>query len=175
MKKISLILTVISFAFVSFTISGCQEEWFAGYNQGWPYPQEVQSVFVEMFDSASFRRDHEYALTDAICKQIEVQTPYKIIADRNTADSLLTGRIESIGSSVLATERESGSALEQEILVRVVFSWKNLKTGEMLVDSKKVTGVATYSEFQGQNVEYAISVAVNKAAQRLVESMQCQW
>ena len=151
-------------------LSGCE-----GYKQGWLYPENITSVYVEMFDSKSFRRDYEYLLTDAICKQIEVQTPYKVIADETVADTKLYGYIASMNNPILATDRESGKPVEQEAVVRVVFSWKNLSTGQMYADNVEVVGACSYSEFQGQGYQYAAEVAVNKAAQKILESMQTEW
>ena len=50
---------------------GCGEGGLEGYSNDWVYPQDVTTVYVEMFDSQSFRRGHEYVLTDAICKRVE--------------------------------------------------------------------------------------------------------
>lgn len=149
--------------------SGC-----SGYRNSWLHPDEVQTVYVEMFDTTSFRRGHEYVLTDAICKRIEAQTPYKIVSDRNIADSVLSGKME-ITSGVLATERYSGKALENESMVKVTVSWKNLKTGKLLVDQQEVYASASYSTFLGQNFEYAADRAVNEAAVKVVEAMEIPW
>ena len=166
-----LVLLVLTASGVCLTgLAGC-----GGYNQGWLYPENISSVYVEMFDSKSFRRDYEYLLTDSICKQIEVQTPYKIIADSGRADTILYGYISSMDDSVLATDRESGRPLEQEAVVKVVFSWKDLTTGRMYADSIEVAGACSYSDFEGQGYQYAAEVAVNKAAQKILESMQTKW
>lgn len=149
--------------------SGCGDS----YSNGWPYPDKVQSVYVEMFGSQSLRRGAEYKLTDAICKQIEVQTPYKIISDRNRADSILYGEILSIGDSVITTEPEVGTTIEKEARVEVVFSWKDLNTGQMYVNEKTVIASDDYS--MGQDFPYGADVAVNIAAKRVVESMRIPW
>lgn len=174
MRRNASYLVGILLASMVFT-GGCGKGGFDGYCQGWLYPENVSTVYVEMFDSKSFRRDYEYELTSAICKQLEVQTPYKIIADRNAADTILSGQITSIGSATLTTDRESGLAIEKETRVNVVYSWKDLRSGDLLIDNEKVTGVSSYSEDQLQNFDYAMAVAVNDAANRLVESMQSEW
>ena len=174
MKRFTILSVFLLCGAAVFT-GGCGQGGLCGYTQGWTYPENIQSVYVEMFDSKSFRRDYEYELTNAICKQLEVQTPYKIISDRNCADSILYGYIDAIGSSVIATERETGRALEQEARIYVVYSWKNLKTGELLVDNKRVFGVSSFSEYQEQDFDYAASAAVNRAAEKVVEKMQNSW
>ncbi len=170
MKKISLIIAAFVVGASLLGLTGC-----SGYSNEWPYRDDVQTISVKMFDTKSFRRDYEYSLTDAICKQIEAQTPYRIVADDNVADTQLSGYINSMSSAVLSTDRESGSALEDEVRVSVTFTWKNLKTGEMIVDSKTVTGVASYAELMNQDYDYAANVAMNQAAVKIVESMEKPW
>lgn len=151
------------------TISGC-----SGYSNSWLHPTEVQTVYVEMFDTDSFRRGHEVVLTDAICKRLEAQTPYKIVSDRNTADSVLSGHLQ-ISSGVLTTERYSGRALENESIVKVTVSWKSLKTGKLLVDRQTVHASGSYSPYMGQTFEYAVNRATNEAAVKVVELMEIPW
>jgi hypothetical protein len=148
---------------------GCQ-----GYSNSWLHRQDVNTVYVEMFDNGSFRRGFEYTLTDAICKRIESQTPYKIVTDRNVADTILSGSV-TVGVGVLASDRWTGKPLEQETTAAVIVTWKNLKTGQILVDNQVVYGAASYASSMGQTEAYSIDVAVNKAAQKTVELMEKSW
>ncbi|MGE4285283.1 MAG: LPS assembly lipoprotein LptE [Phycisphaerae bacterium] len=155
-----------------FVFGGC-----AGYTSGFPYPEEVKTVYVEMFDSQSFRRGLEYDLTDALCKQIEVQTPYKIVSERAIADSVIYGRIEQVNELVLGTDTETGYAIQNEVNVSLTYSWKNLITGRMYANDMSITASAPYAmgSADSQTRDYAGTVAVNKAAEKIVESMQIDW
>ena len=128
-----------------------------------------------MFDTGSFRRGHEYVLTDAICKRIESQTPYKIVSDMDQADTVLSGRMSGVSTHVLAGERYSGTPLEREASVRITVSWKNLKTGELLINNESVDAFVSYSTLLGQDFDYAAKVTVNRAAERIVELMEVSW
>lgn len=151
------------------TVGGC-----GGYQNGWLYPQDVQTVYVEMFDTKSFRRGYEFTLTDAICKRIEAQTPYKIVSDRQRADTVLSGDM-TIRNMVLSVDRYTGRPLEFESGVAVVVTWKDLRTGRLLVDRQEVMATATYSNQLGQTIDYSLSRASNKAAIRVVELMEIPW
>jgi len=153
--------------------SGCNG--IGGYSNESLFPQELSSVNLEMFDNQSFRRGVEYELSDALSKRIEAETPYKIISSRDRADSVISGQIVSINESVLSMEREVGQALEKEVQLKAVVSWKNLKTGELLIDNQTIRAQATYSEFQNQDFSYASALAANKLAQKIVELMQKKW
>lgn len=146
-----------------------------GYSNEWLYPSQVETVYVEMFDSRSFRRGHEYDLTDAIAKRIEAQTPYKIVSDRNLADSVLSGDIITIESRRLAVDRDTGRNIEDEVFIHVDVTWQNLKTGKMFLNNERVTAFSSFSTFLDQDFNYGASAAVNKAAQRIVEQMQTKW
>ena len=146
-----------------------------GYSNQSLYTNEVKSVYVEMFDNTTFQRDLEYDLTDAIAKRIDAETPYRIVSDKSRADTVLSGKIVSIGSSALTIERETGRPLENQAEVVAQFSWKNLKTGEYLLENVSASATASYSQFQQQGLDYASKTATNKLAERIVEQMQVKW
>jgi len=150
-------------------LQGC-----TGYSNSFLHRQDISTVYVEMFDTDSFYRGYEYTLTDAICKHIEARSPYKIVSDRDLAESVLSGSMK-IGQAVLSGERETGMPLERETSVAVTITWKNLKTGQLLIDRQTVYGSAGYSTQLGQSFDYAIARSVNEAAQRVVESMEQPW
>lgn len=156
-------------------LGGCSEDWASGYRNDWLYPEEVSSVYVEMFDSPGLRRGHEYTLTDAIGKRIEAQTPYKIVSDRSRADTVLSGRISSISEPILTGERLTGRPLEKQFEMSAVVNWKNLKTGELLINNKIVSASASFSTLQDQERGYASAVTANRLAEQIVETMQKAW
>jgi len=151
---------------------GCSR--LSGYSNEPIFPENVSSVYVEMFDSQSFRRGVEYELSDALAKRIEAETPYKIVSSRDRADTIISGQI-SIGQSVLSIERKRGIPLEREVELRAVVNWKNLKTGQLLIDSQSAMASASYSSLLQQDFKYASSLAANKLAQRIVELMEKKW
>jgi hypothetical protein len=159
-------------AVVCLAFSGCSMK---GYSNESLFRDDIGSVYLEMFENQSLQRGVEYALTDALAKRIEAETPYKIISSRDRADTLLSGQLKSVDTVVLTTERETGRALEKEVDLEAVVSWKNLKTGELLLDSVSVNASATYSEWQSQSFEYASTLAANNLAQKIVESMEKKW
>ncbi|MDD5328138.1 MAG: LPS assembly lipoprotein LptE [Phycisphaerae bacterium] len=147
----------------------------SGYSNESLFPADVSSVYVEMFDNKSFRRGVEYELTDALAKRIEAETPYKIVSNRDRADTIISGHIVSARESRLSYERQTGRAMEKEAELRAVVNWKNLKTGELLIDNKSVSASASYSEWQSQGFRYGSTLAANNLAQKIVEMMEKEW
>ena len=164
---------MLLYTFLCLGFCGCAE--MSGYSNESLFPEEVGSVYVEMFDNRSFRRGVEYELTDALAKRIEAETPYKIISSRDRADTIISGQIVSVRELWLSRERETGRALEKEVELRAVVNWKNLKTGELLIDNRSVGASASYSEWQEQGFRYGAALAANNLARRIVELMEKEW
>ncbi len=153
--------------------TGCLEHF--GYSNKSLYPEELGSVYVKMFDNRSFRRGVEYELSDALAKRIEAHTPYKVVSSEERADSVISGQVNAVGIRVLSAEHKTGRALEREVWLEATVKWKDLKTGQMLVDSEKVISSASYSKWQNQGFEYASSLAANNLAKEIVQAMESGW
>ncbi len=147
----------------------------AAYSNEPLVPSDIGSVYVQMFENQSFWRGIEYDLTDALAKRIEAQTPYKVVSSRDRADSVIDGQILSVDQSILSVERQRGTALEKEVQLRAVVNWKNLRTGELLIENQSVTASGGYSPLQDQGFEYASRLAANNLAERIVELMEKDW
>jgi hypothetical protein len=139
------------------------------------FPDDTESIYLEMFDNRSFRRGVEYTFSNALAKRIETETPYKIVSSRDRADSVMSGQLVTIGESVLTLERELGRAMEKEVILTAVVNWKSLKTGRLMINNRTVTAAAGYSEFLDQDLTYASALAANKLAQNVVQLMENQW
>jgi hypothetical protein len=157
----------------SLFLGGCGPS--TGYTNGSLFPTDVNSVYLQMFDNRSFRRGIEFTLSDALAKRIEVDTPYKIVSSQDRADSLMTGQITLAGESILTIERDSGRALEKEVILTAVVNWKDLQSGKLLINNRTVTASASYSDFQGQDFAYGSAIAANKLAQYIVQLMENPW
>ncbi|MHC4204797.1 MAG: LPS assembly lipoprotein LptE [Planctomycetota bacterium] len=164
---------LLFFCVLCLGLGGC--DGVAGYSNESLFPEDIHSVCLEMFDNQTFRRGVEYELTDALAKRIEVGTPYKIVSDSDRADTVMSGQIVSIGELALSVDRDLGTVLEKEVELRAVVNWKNLKTGQLMMDQLKVTASASYSQYQQQDFKYASSLAANNLARKIVEQMERKW
>ena len=61
-------------------LSGC------GYIVGNSFPTDVRTISVPVFTSESFRRDAELLLTEAVHKEIQKRTPFRLVNDGPAAD-----------------------------------------------------------------------------------------
>lgn len=169
----NLIFFYTQIALFCIAFSGCTQ--IAGYSNEPMFSEKLASVYLKMFDNKSFYKGVEYKLSDALSKRIEAETPYKIVSSIDRADTLITGQIISINEHALTVDRDMGWVLEKELQIKAVINWKNLKTGELLVNNKSVAANASYSEYQNQDFTYASALAANKLAKKIVELMENQW
>src|SRR3954449_3287605 len=87
---VSRLLRLANCLTLCFAISGC-----VGYQVGTAslYAPDVATVYVPMIESDSYRRDLGERLTEAVVKEIELKTPYKVVSTPN-ADSVLSARLQ---------------------------------------------------------------------------------
>ena len=85
-----------------------------GYAHRPTFPQGIRTVAVPIFDNRSFYRGAERDVTEALIKQIELETPYKVVAPTG-ADTELSGSIVAINSGVLSRDTEGGVPQEEEL------------------------------------------------------------
>src|SRR6478752_10094504 len=82
-------------------VAGC-----AGYQigRGGLYRPDVRTVHVPVAQSDSYRRYLGERLTEAVVKEVELRTPYKVVAS-DTADSVLSIRLVSDSKRVINNNR----------------------------------------------------------------------
>ena len=153
----------------------------AGYHVGNAllYPPEVHTVYVPMFESVSFRRDLGERLTEAVMKQIEAKTPYKVTGDPN-ADSVLSGRITQESKHVTIGAR-TGDPRELQTQISVQVKWLDNR-GKMLrscpdipVPPALTVGVGNIVPEAGQSLAVAQQDAINHLAEQIVGLMEKPW
>ncbi|MBN2022622.1 MAG: hypothetical protein JW809_07485 [Pirellulales bacterium] len=159
-------------------LGGC-----AGYqlgNEGL-YPRHIHTVYVPTFDSTSFRRDLGERLTEAVVKEIELKTPYKVVGTPD-ADSVLTGVLVDEGKRVVAQNRY-GDARQVEARMQVLVNWIDrrgvaLREGgaiELPPPAVAVGATADMMPEVGQSVATTQQQAIQSVAEQIVSMMEAPW
>jgi lipopolysaccharide assembly LptE-like protein len=144
------------------------------------YPQDVRTVYVPVFDSDSFRRNMGERLTEAVMKEIENKTPYKVVSTSN-ADSILSGRIVGETKRVVAENRYDDPR-QLDVNLRIDVSWID-RSGGILYDGcvelppelVTVSSSATFLPEYGQSVATAHQQAIQRVAEQIVGMMEAPW
>jgi hypothetical protein len=158
-------------------LAGCSEG-LTGYTTRSLYSRDIKTVAVPIWVRGKdvYRREIEFRLTEAIVKQIELSTPYKVV-DRATADTLLEGTIEQVTQRLTSFDPGTGAARESEIRLVVSFTWSDLRTGAILAKRTRWAVAATYIPETPFNEDFFLGSqdAVDRLAVRLVEQMEEPW
>jgi hypothetical protein len=159
-------------------LGGC-----AGYQFGnrTLYRPDIHTVHVPVFRSSSYRRNLSERLTEAVVKEIELKTPYKVVSAAQ-ADSILSGTIASDIKRVVATTTNDDPR-NIETILSVQLTWSNNR-GDLLAQSgglplaPVLLNFTQGSEFvpeAGQSTATAHQDAIQRLAEQIVAQMEMPW
>lgn len=155
----------------------------AMYRFGAPslYRPDVRTIHVPMVESDSFRRNLGEQLTEALVREIELKTPYKVVgADR--ADSVLQARLVSDNKRVI-TENGFDDARDLEVDFFVQVSWVD-RRGDLIMNNNdlpvppvliNVNQAANFVPEVGQSLTTAQLEALRRTAEQIVGQMEIGW
>ncbi len=171
-QRITIGLLVMSV----FAACGCDVDPEVGYTTRDQYIQGVSTIYVPLWNRnrSIYRRELESRLTEAVIKEIQATTHYRIAA-QDKADSILTGEIVRVYQEAMANNPDTGHPREKEIIVVLAFQWVDLRNGEMLAKETSMEVTTTYIPdfdvdfFQGSEALFG------KAAREVVKRMEAPW
>jgi len=145
------------------------------------YAPDVATVYVPMIESDSYRRDLGERLTEAVIKEIELKTPYKVVSTPN-ADSILSARLltdtrRRIIQNAFSDPRVSETELRAEV------NWLNRRRMP-IVPAQAISMPAELLAFSqtnnlipeaGQSVATSQQEAIKRLAQQIVSTMEAPW
>jgi hypothetical protein len=102
-----------------------------GYTTAPNYDCSIHTVRVPIFDNRTFRRGLEFDLTEAVVRDIQLHTPYRVVGFDQPADTELQGRI-IIGTKGILNVNQLGEVREAETAITVEVAWVDLRTGDLL-------------------------------------------
>lgn len=145
------------------------------------YAPDVTTVYVPMIDSDSYRRDLGERLTEAVCKEIELKTPYKVVSTPD-ADSILSARLLTDARRTLIENAFDDPRLSETEL-RAEVTWLNrrrlpivpmqeIPVPPNLVEISQSSNLIPES---GQSVATSQQQAIERLAQQIVSTMEAPW
>lgn len=155
----------------------------AGYQVGARslFPSEVRTVYVPMIETDSLRRNLGEWLTEAVCKEIERRTPYKVV-NNASADSVLVVRLVGEQKHKIFNTL-NGDPRESQINLRVQVTWVD-RPGAALRDPAyvalppeitQVEATANLVPEVGHSVSTAQQQAIQRLAEQIVNLMEQPW
>lgn len=131
-KRIPLLIFVVA------ALAGCARDGrfnIGGYTFGSLHDTRYRTIHVPVFENKAFQsgplRGLEYDLTQAVQKEIETTTSYKVVHSRETADTELLGRIVATPKHII-NRNQLNEIREAEMIIQVELLWRDVRTGEIL-------------------------------------------
>ena len=157
-------------------LTGC------GYHFGSGIDDRIRTVHVPTFTSDSFRRDYAVRLTEAVHRQIGMQTPYRLVTGGQPADTRLIGHVTQVDKSVIS-ETRFDDARELQMLLAVNMRWEDTRTGRVLSErivpigpaGTDLIAIAPFSPETGQSRGTAEHAALDDLAREIVAQMERPW
>lgn len=147
-----------------------------GYRSEPLYDRDIATIAVPIFENRTFERGVEFDLTEAVIKEIELRTPYKVVR-AGRADSQLLGAVVSVDRRVFSRVPDAAVPQESQFLVKASFQWKNLRSGEVMARRSRIAGSGEYvpTPVVGEVYETAQHEAVAELARDIVATMRSDW
>ena len=163
---------------VAACFAGC-----AGYQVGAHslFRPDIRTIYVPMLESASFRRNMGEQVTEAIVKEIESRTHYKVV-HRPDADSVLIGQVLSDRKRVLAEDiNDVPREIETDLVVQ--YSWYDRHNGLIMQTAAipiaplnmSVAQATSFIPEAGQSFATAQQEAIERLAGQVVSQMEMGW
>ncbi len=145
------------------------------------FPPGVETVYVPVFECKSYRRELGVELTEAVIKEIERRTPFKVVPS-TSADTILTGTITTETKHLLF-ESLTGDPREMEVSLAVKVSWTYQRGGEVqaippvpvpeaVVNVSAANGVVPEV---GHSIATSHQAAIKRLAEQIVSLMEKPW
>ncbi|MCC7147216.1 MAG: LptE family protein [Phycisphaeraceae bacterium] len=147
-----------------------------GYKAQTTFPTNIKTIAIPIFENRSFYRGVEFDLTEALIKEIELRTPYKVVSPQ-MAETVLEGSIMQVGQSATSRADQTGLPEELEVRLTIDFRWTNVRTGETIRSRQGLTTVGRYipSRVVGQPFTVAQHQAAAEMADRIIATMREDW
>lgn len=149
-------------------LAGC------GYTTTELYPTKYNTVAVPNFENRSGERGVEFDLREALIKEIEQRTPYKVRGSSGLADTQLTGTVTRVDRQLVSRDATAGLPQEIELTVTVDFQWRDQRTGETLRGYRGFSAAGQFvpNRVVGEFDQEGRRLAVQRLAHDIVSQMR---
>lgn len=156
-------------------LGACANDPARGYAFGSAHSEDIRTIEVPIFENDSYDTGIEPLLTEALVKEIQRTTPWRVVP--GTGDTRLEAAVRDAGYARLS--RASGTGLTQEGLrdLTVDFVWRDNRTGDVLATRR---GLRVHSAFVpqrgvGEPADVGQWNAAEELARAIVLELRAVW
>jgi len=148
-------------------ISGC------GYTTRSLISRKINSIYIPIFENDTFRRGLEFGLTSAVKDEIMSKTKLRIL-QKDSADTILTGRITKVTEGMLSSDVED-NIVESRVTISVYIKLVDRITGRTLIEEKNLEQSAEFVVKRGENIKSASQESLALLAEVIVSHLEEKW
>lgn len=156
-------------------LGGCASDG-SGFTQTSRFNTQLRTIAVPVFANATPDRKVSQNLTEAVVKEIESVTPWKVTG-QGRADTMLRGTVTRYRLVLLSKDPTTGLANEMLVEATVDFEWVDLRTGEPILTRSGFASSALFtpSRPSQQPIEIGRFQVVQALARDIVDTLQADW
>ncbi len=160
----------------SAVLTACAADPRRGYSFQSPYDTSITTVAVPVFANATMHTGIEAELTDAVIKELQRETPWRV-TQSETADAVLKGRITSVRLVRLSQQSGVGLVQEQGVEMNISFEFIDNRRGETLVARQGFAALASFIPAQptGERISVGYRGAAEILANDIVSELANSW
>lgn len=156
--------------------AGCASDPIRGYAFSSARPSGVRTVHVPIFRNDTYFRGLEIELTDAVVKEIQRSTPWRVVG-RDEADTTLSGAITRAELRTLSIARETGLSQEVAVVLAVDFDWTDRRSGRALANRRDFRASEAFVPALGVGERLGVGeqATIDEMAKAIVAELRSQW
>ena len=157
-------------------VFGCDTGPGTGWSNASPFDTTLRTIAVPVFANATPERKLSQNLTEAIVKEIESVTPWKVTG-QGQADTMLRGTVTRYRLIMMSKDPTTGLANEMLVEATVDFQWIDLLTGEPILARSGFAASALFtpSRPSQQPIELGRFEVVQILSRDIVDTLQAEW
>lgn len=157
-------------------LASCATDPAQGYSFAPARSTNTRTISVPVFANETFSHGMEVQLTEAIVKELQRSTPWRIVSGPK-AQTVLTGSITASELRPLSTASGTGLVMEQAVVLTVDFEWRDRASGEVLIARKNFKALESFvpARGTGERLELGQHAAVQELARRIVNELRSAW
>jgi hypothetical protein len=166
----------LAMATIIAVLPGCAADPRSGWSTAAVHDASIGTIAVPIARNATWDRTVHLELTEAIVKEIEARTPWRVVPE-SRARTILDVTIREVDLEQLSRSRGTGLAEEMALTLRVDFDWTRIDTGDTLAARRDFAASALFvpSPPAGERIEVGRFDAVGRAAAAIVDALEGSW
>lgn len=158
-------------------LTGCAADPTQGYAFTSSHDATVRTVAVPIFANPTYAHGLEVELTDAIIKEIQAKTPWRVVPEGSGANTTLSGTLSDSRLRRLSTGPFTGMPQELSVELSVDFDWKDARTGKTIVSRRNFIASEAFVPASPANerLEKGQHAAIQRMAHDIVAEMRSSW